>query len=88
VKEIARAASTRGAREDGRPGLLLRRVKPGSALAGIGLIDGDVVKNVNGFDFRDPDQALDAFRRLRKAARLDFAVVRGGAPLTIAVKVR
>ena len=35
----------------------------------------------------DPDKAVDAYAKLRKAGQLDIQMTRDGAPVTIGVKI-
>jgi len=59
-------------------GLRLGRVAPGSLPEALGLRTGDELISVNDFKLADPEQALNAYARLRTAQRLQLAVSRGG----------
>jgi general secretion pathway protein C len=64
-------------------GLRLFGVRPGSLLATLGLKNGDRLETINGFSIANPEQALQAYARLRTAEHLRLRVVRAGQPLDI-----
>jgi general secretion pathway protein C len=84
VKGYAKQAGS--ARGHGKDGIVIRRLQPDEALAQIGLRDGDVLQEINGFHLSDPEEALEAYAKLRKAARLDIKVLREGKPMTVVVE--
>jgi peptidyl-prolyl cis-trans isomerase SurA len=53
-----------------------------------GMKTGDVLTSINGFDMSDPDKALDAYAKLRRAGSLDISYQRDGAPQTVKVKIK
>lgn len=69
-------------------GLALRGVRPGSLLDAIGLVDGDVITQVNGVDARRPEAALLALARLRNGGDFAVGVLRGERELVIRYRVR
>lgn len=64
-------------------GLRLFGVRPGSLLATLGLKNGDRLETINGLSLANPEQALQAYARLRTAEHLRLRVVRAGQPLDI-----
>jgi general secretion pathway protein C len=57
-------------------------------LATLGMEDGDRLETINGFDLTNPEQALEAYARLRTAERLILRVHRRGRPVELEVHVR
>jgi len=67
---------------DGHPtGLALRQIRPGSWPARLGLVEGDIVRRVNGLELTSPERALEAYTRLKDEERIVLELERGGAPL-------
>lgn len=64
-------------------GLRLFGVRPGSLLATLGLKNGDRLETINGFSIANPEEALQAYARLRTAQHLRLRVTRAGHPLDI-----
>jgi general secretion pathway protein C len=54
----------------------------------LGLRSGDELISVNDFKLADPEQALNAYARLRTAERLRLAVSRGGARAELVYFIR
>jgi len=69
-------------------GLRLVRVKPGSALAAIGLRDGDRLRSINGFELTSVEAGMMAYARLRGAPSLVLQLVRDGKPMELRYDVR
>lgn len=62
------------------------RVKPGkdaSLFESVGLINDDVVIQINGLDLTDPAQARDAMGELRDAQSIELTVTREGEYITL-----
>lgn len=69
---------------DGRVvGLRLFGIRPDSPLGGVGLVNGDRLESINGFDVSTPERALEAYARLRTASHLRIALNRAGKPLAL-----
>jgi general secretion pathway protein C len=68
-------------------GLRLSGIRPSSLLAQLGLKNGDRLESINGFSVASPEQALQAYARLRSAARLNVRLQRGGQPLEINLNI-
>jgi general secretion pathway protein C len=64
-------------------GIRLFGIKQGSLLAAIGLEDGDRIETLNGLALNSPEQALEAYARLRVAEHLKVQINRKGAETQI-----
>jgi len=69
-------------------GLRLVRLGVSGILPTIGLRQGDVIRGVNGFNLANPEQALEAYARLRTAPRLELRLLRDGRELTLDYDIR
>lgn len=69
-------------------GLKLRGIRQGSLLGSLGLVDGDVLQTINGFEMSDPMIAMQAYQRLLTADKLDVRVMRGGNEVSIDISMR
>lgn len=69
-------------------GLRLGQVRPGSLADRVGLRVGDRLVSINGYEFVDPEQLLEAYAKLRLAPSLTLALVRDGRPASIDLVVR
>jgi general secretion pathway protein C len=68
-------------------GLRLFGIRPGSLLAAIGLKSGDRLESINGFNVATPEEALEAYARLRTAERLNVRLNRGGRPVELTLNI-
>jgi general secretion pathway protein C len=68
-------------------GLRLFGIRPGSLLAAIGLKSGDRLESINGFSVGTPQEALEAYARLRTAERLYVRLNRAGTPLELTLNI-
>jgi general secretion pathway protein C len=74
---------------DGRvAGLRLLGVKPDSVLGLIGLVDNDRLESINGIDIGTPQQALEAYARIRTGERFSLRLSRGNRPMTLDYAVK
>jgi general secretion pathway protein C len=69
-------------------GLRLTGIRPGTLLAALGFEEGDRLETINGFDLASPEQALEAYARLRTAEHLVARVQRKGKPVELELDVR
>jgi general secretion pathway protein C len=76
------------AKESEGPGLKLRGIRPNSLLGSLGILDGDVLQSINGFEMTDPMVAMQAYPRLLTADKLDVRVKRAGKPIVLDVSMR
>lgn len=70
--------------------MLVTKLKPDSVLTKIGVVEGDKILDINGFDFADPDEAVNknAYAHLREAKRLYINLLRDGVKQQISVTVK
>jgi general secretion pathway protein C len=68
-------------------GLRLFGIRPGSLLNTLGLQNGDRLETINGFSLASPEQALQAYARLRSATRLSVRLDRAGQPVQLDLNI-
>jgi len=74
---------------DGQPGgFKVFAIRPGSLFARIGIVDGDVVRRINGFEMSTPANALEAYTRLKDTNRIDVDLERNGSSIRRSYSVR
>lgn len=78
---------TRNARVVANKGIRLTRNAKAGMLGQLGLNTNDIITQINGFDLADPDKAIQAYSRLKTSTSIQIQVDRGGAPLTVDVKI-
>lgn len=82
-------AVSRGARivpsvKDGKPnGFKLYAIKPTSVYSRIGLMNGDTLHAVNGFELNTMDKALEVYTKVRESSSLSVSITRRGKPVTL-----
>lgn len=64
-------------------GVKLYGIRRQSILGKLGLQNGDLLRNINGYDMGSPNSALEAYARLRSADALSVAITRRGQPVTL-----
>lgn len=64
-------------------GIRLFGVRPDTLLGTLGLQNGDRLETINGFNMGNPEEALNAYARLRSASKLNIKVTRRGKPMSI-----
>lgn len=65
-------------REGRALGFALVQIRPGSLYAKLGLVDGDIVRRINGLEMTSPEHALDAYARLKDTKTIVLDLERGG----------
>ncbi len=84
----------RGARivpsiKNGQPnGFKLYAIRPSSVYSKIGLMNGDTIHAVNGFDLTTPDKALEVYTKVRESNNLTVTVTRRGKPVTLKYSIK
>jgi hypothetical protein len=74
---------------NGEPvGLKLFLIRPDSLYSQIGLLDGDVIRRINGMDISSPEKALEAYTLLKAARRIEIDLERDGWPMHKSYVVR
>lgn len=64
-------------------GIRLQRAAQTGILGQVGLLKGDVIKSVNGFDVTEPDQAMMSYAKLKTATRAQVVLERDGKTITM-----
>jgi general secretion pathway protein C len=88
------AAVGRGARivpsiKNGKPnGFKLYAIRPSSVYSKIGLMNGDTLHAVNGFELSTPDKALEVYTKVREASSLQVTVTRRGKPVDLSYSIK
>ncbi|MBV8759308.1 MAG: PDZ domain-containing protein [Deltaproteobacteria bacterium] len=86
---IAKGARIIPAMHDGKPeGFKIYAVRPSSLYARIGLVNGDTIASVNGYDMTSADKALEVYTKLRDAKKVELAIVRRAKPLTLTITIK
>ncbi len=68
-------------------GLRLFAVRPDSFLARLGLQNGDMLLSLNGLPVTDPQKALEAYKQVRAAKRVDLTIERQSKELTLTYRI-
>lgn len=69
-------------------GFKLYSIKPGSLLSKIGLMNGDVIQKVNGYDISSPEKALQVYGLLKNEKNVQVDLTRNGQNKTIGYGIR
>ncbi|MGE3673680.1 MAG: type II secretion system protein GspC [Polyangiaceae bacterium] len=69
-------------------GIQMTGIRPDTLLGTLGMKSGDQLESINGFDLSSPEVALQAYARLRTADSLKLQLKRGGAPVTIDIRIK
>lgn len=64
------------------------RITRATNLSMLGFERNDLVKTVNGFDMTDPDQAVEAYGKMKTARKVQVRIERGGKELTLDYELR
>ncbi len=76
-------------RQDGKSvGVPIFGIRPSMLLSRLGFMNGDRLEAVNGWDVSSPEQALEAYARLRNSDELVIALTRNGARRFLRFHVR
>jgi general secretion pathway protein C len=82
LNDLAMQARLVPAFKDGQAeGFKLFSIRPDSLYSKIGIVNGDVIKRINGFDMNDPAKALEVYTKLKDAPRIDVELDRNGTIL-------
>jgi general secretion pathway protein C len=74
---------------DGKPdGFKIFNIRPGSLFASLGMVNGDIIKRVNGLDITGPEQALQMFQQLRDESQVTVDLERFRKKLTLQYEIR
>lgn len=64
------------------------RITRATNLSMLGFERNDLVKTVNGFDMTDPDQAVEAYGKMKTARKVQVRIERGGKEMTLDYELR
>jgi len=63
-------------------------VKDGSLLGVLGIVNGDRLETINGYELANPQSAMDAYAHLQQADHLVLQVSRGGRDVELELDIR
>lgn len=69
-------------------GFKLYAIRPSSVYAKIGLMNGDTIHSINGFDLTSPDKALEVYTKVREATSLSVNATRRGKPISLNYSIK
>jgi type II secretory pathway component PulC len=75
-------------REGRAAGLRFVGVRPGGAVAKLGIESGDLVSSVNGLDLTSPEQGLVIYTKLKSVGLVEVGLERQGSRLTLEYRIR
>ena len=84
---LARSARAVPANDNGAIGFRLYGIRRGSVLAALGLLNGDLLKSINGRPTTTPQEVLAAYSGLRGASSWALSINRRGTEMTLVVRV-
>lgn len=64
-------------------GFKIFAVRPASLFALLGLLNGDLIRRISGFDLNSPERALEAYTKVRNAKTIPLELTRRGAEMTL-----
>ena len=81
LNALARQARIIPARKE--KGFKIFSIKQNSLYRKIGIVNGDIIKSINGIELSSPDKALEAYSRLQSASKLSLDIKRRGQDETL-----
>jgi len=89
LNDLAMQARIVPAFKDGQAeGFKLFSIRPDSLYSKIGIVNGDVIKRINGFEMNSPEKALEVYTKLKDTNRIDIELDRNGSSLRKTYNVR
>ncbi len=89
LNDLAMQARIVPAFKDGQAeGFKLFSIRPDSLYSKIGIVNGDVIKRINGFEMNSPEKALEVYTKLKDTNRIDIELDRNGTTLRKTYNVR
>lgn len=86
---LKRGITLKAAKRDGKPvGYKVRALRSNHPLYLLGARKGDIIRSVNGYALRNPDEALEAFKALRSERDLKFTLMRSGKEEELVIHIR
>lgn len=69
-------------------GFKIFAIKPGSIYQKLGVRNGDVIQNINGFEMNSPEKALQVYTQLRNEKNINIDLIRRGKKQTMQIEIR
>lgn len=69
-------------------GFKLFAIRPDSLYSKLGFVNGDVIRRINGFEMKTPENALEVYARLKDANRIEVELVRDGSSIRKSYSIR
>jgi general secretion pathway protein C len=86
---VARGARIVPSVKNGEPnGFKLYAIRPSSVYAKIGLMNGDTLHAVNGFELNSMDKALEVYTKVKESSNLSVNITRRGKPMTLSYSIK
>ncbi len=86
---VSKGARIVPAMKDGKPnGFKLYAIRPTSFYARIGLMNGDTLAAINGFELTSADKALEVYTKIRDTTSFELSIIRRGKPLSLYISVK
>lgn len=86
---VAKGARVVPAMVNGKPkGFKLYAIRPSSVFSKLGLMNGDTLESINGFQLNSLDKGLEVYTKLREATSLEVDIERRGQPMTLKYTIR
>ncbi len=75
--------------KDGKAnGFKVFNIRPNSLFMKLGMVNGDIIKRVNGLDITGPEQALQMYQQLKQESRITIDLERFSKNITLQYEVR
>ena len=75
--------------KDGKAnGFKMYAIRPSSVYSKIGLMNGDTITSINGFEITSMDKAMEIYTKLRSASNLSISVMRRGQPVQLDYSIK
>ncbi|HEU5055798.1 MAG TPA: type II secretion system protein GspC [Kofleriaceae bacterium] len=86
---VARGARVVPSVKNGQPnGFKLYAIRPSSVYAKIGLMNGDTIHAVNGFELTSLDKGLEVYTKVKESTNLSVSITRRGKPLNLSYSIK
>ena len=86
---VSKGARIVPAMKNGKPeGFKLYAIRQDSLYGKLGLVNGDTLNSINGFELTSADKALEAYTKLREATALEVEITRHGATTTLKYNIK
>ncbi len=69
-------------------GIRLLNIRPDTLLGKLGMVAGDQLRTINGFEMSSPEKALEAYAKLRTAPSIQIGLMRGGKVMNLDFQIK